>query len=259
MFLTSIQRSCVRRLYRHSSTAGGSSSLADIRQARVDKLQSMRDDDVNPFKYKFTKTYTSKKLHDIYYDKLANGEEDIAQNEVAIAGRIMLRRVFGKLAFFTLQDEAGQIQLYLDKKRLGDDFKRIKEWTDAGDIVGVRGIVKKTDKGELSIHVHQWEMLTKSLNPLPDKWSGLQDVDKRYRQRHLDMIVNPSVRETLISRSKVIRSIRNILDNYWNNYYEAYYYRTKLTIGRAHVGKTRTSIASTTRSTSIKLTISTWF
>lgn len=132
--------------------------------------------------------------------------------EVSIAGRIMIRRVFGKLAFFTLQDETGLIQLYIEKGRLGDQFQQLKDFTDAGDIVGVRGTMKRTDKGELSVYVKEWEMLTKSLLPLPDKYHGLSDISKRYRQRHLDMIVNPEVRETFRARAFITSSIRRMLD-----------------------------------------------
>ena len=123
-----------------------------------------------------------------------------------------MRRVFGKLAFFELQDDTGSIQLYLEAGRLGDAFKTIKDWTDAGDIIGARGTVKRTDKGELSVYVSEWSMLTKSLQPLPDKWAGLTDVNKRYRQRHLDLISNADVRKTFRSRAFIISSIRSILD-----------------------------------------------
>ena len=120
--------------------------------------------------------------------------------------------MFGKLAFFELQDDSGSIQLYLESGRLGDEFKTIKEWTDAGDIIGVTGTIKRTDKGELSVYVSEWSMLTKSLQPLPDKWAGLTDVNKRYRQRHLDLISNAEVRKTFRSRAFIISSIRSILD-----------------------------------------------
>jgi lysyl-tRNA synthetase, class II len=124
---------------------------------------------------------------------LKDGEEN--DTEVSVAGRIMVKRVFGKLAFFTLQDDCGTIQLYIEKGRMEDSFDTIKDWTDNSDIIGAKGTVKRTEKGELSVYVKEWEMLTKSLLPLPDKFHGLTDVSKRYRQRHLDMIVNPEVRK----------------------------------------------------------------
>jgi len=185
----------------------------EIRQVRSDKVQSMRDAGVNPFAYTYTATHQAEDLHSAFHDKLENGEEDPDSMEVSVAGRIMMRRVFGKLAFFSLQDASGRIQLYLEPERLGKSFEKIKEWTDGGDIIGAKGTIRRTAKGELSLHVREWEMLTKALSPLPDKWGGFQDKDKRYRQRQIDMISNADVRETLRTRSKIISSIRRMLDN----------------------------------------------
>jgi len=160
-------------------------------------MKAMQDAGVNPFAYTYAPTHKATELQTLAVH-LKDGEEDAA-SDVAVAGRIMLRRVFGKLAFFTLQDESGQIQLYLEKGRLGDAFETVKDWTDVSDIIGARGTLKRTDKGELSVYVKEWTMLTKSLLPLPDKFKGLTDRDKRYRQRHLDMIVNPEVKRRLSS------------------------------------------------------------
>jgi lysyl-tRNA synthetase, class II len=166
---------------------------------------------VNPFAYTFKATHKSDELQTLFAD-LKDGEEkdDV---EIAVSGRIMTRRVFGKLAFFTLQDDRGTIQLYIEKTKMGDSFDTIKDWTDSSDIIGVKGSIKRTEKGELSVFVKEWQMLTKSLLPLPDKWSGLTDVSKRYRQRHLDMIVNPEVRQTFRSRAFITSSIRRMLDS----------------------------------------------
>ena len=187
-----------------------SQSASEIRQARVNKLEDMRAAGVNPFAYTFSASHKTAELAELYKG-LAPGEER-ADVTVSVAGRVMVRRVFGKLAFFTLQDETGQIQLYCEKGRMGEGFEQLKQWTDGGDIVGARGTVKKTDKGELSVYVQEWTMLTKSLAPLPDKWGGLTDRDTRYRQRHLDMIVNPDVRRTFKARSQIIATIRRMLD-----------------------------------------------
>jgi lysyl-tRNA synthetase class 2 len=184
--------------------------LDEIRQVRLDKIQDMRAANVNPFAYTFEQTHKAAALQEAYKG-LADGVED-AEARVSVAGRIMIRRVFGKLAFFELQDDTGSIQLYIEKGRLGDNFKTIKDWTDAGDIIGVTGTVKRTEKGELSVYVSAWDMLTKSLQPLPDKWAGLTDINKRYRQRHLDMISNADVRKTFRSRAFIISSIRKMLD-----------------------------------------------
>jgi lysyl-tRNA synthetase, class II len=189
----------------------------DLRAARVEKLDQMRALGMNPFAYRWESSHTMADLQDTYKD-LPNGqEEDVA---VAVAGRIMGRRVFGKLAFFTLRDELGTIQLYLEKARIEEHmgeadaaaFEHLKQLTDIGDIIGVTGTLKRTDKGELSVYVKTYTMLTKSLLPLPDKWHGLTDVAIRYRQRYVDLIVNPEVRETFRRRALITASIRRSLD-----------------------------------------------
>jgi lysyl-tRNA synthetase, class II len=142
------------------------------------------------------------------YADLASGEE--INVPVSIAGRILARRVMGKLAFFSLQDETGTIQLFLSKPQIeagmpavADAFAHLKQLTDVGDIIGVKGTIKRSEKGELSVLVNEYVMLTKSLLPLPDKWHGLTDVAKRYRQRYVDLIVNPEVRDTFRKRSLI--------------------------------------------------------
>lgn len=186
-------------------------SESELRQARLAKVESMRNEGVEPYAYSYKPTHTAKELQDLYEGKLEGGEEDEAAN-VSVAGRIMAKRVFGKLSFFTLQDESGTIQLQMEKRRLGDAFKNLKAWVDAGDIVGVRGTVRRTDKGELSVYATEWTMLTKSAAPLPDKWHGLTDISKRYRNRHLDLIVNPIVRETFRKRAIITSTLRRELD-----------------------------------------------
>ncbi|CDF39557.1 Lysyl-tRNA synthetase [Chondrus crispus] len=193
------------------------STAAELRAARLEKVAAMRAAGVEPYAYTFNATDTASALQDRYKD-LVDGEEAEDGCEIAIAGRIMIRRVFGKLAFFTLQDKSGTIQLYLDKKYLDSSmgagsFANIKAWTDGSDIIGVRGVAKRTEKGELSVKVSHWEMLTKSLTPLPDKFHGFTDVEKRYRARHVDLIVNPDVRETFRKRAKITSAIRRFLDN----------------------------------------------
>ena len=186
-------------------------TLEEIRQVRIDKLQTMQSKGMNPFAYQYHTTHSTHELQELFQG-LENGKED-EHAHVSIAGRIMIRRVFGKLAFFTLQDASGTIQLYLDKGRLQEKFDDLRDLIDAGDIIGVEGSVKRTDKGELSVYVKDWKILTKSLQPLPDKYHGLTDINKRYRQRHLDMIVNPEVRQTFRARAFIISSIRKMLDS----------------------------------------------
>lgn len=187
-------------------------TLDELRLIRIQKLDSLRDLNRNPFAYSFPVTHSTTQLHSQFVS-LPAGQEDSSGVQVSIAGRIMLRRVFGKLAFFTLQDSVGTIQLYIEKTRLGDDvFSQLRDLSDAGDIIGVTGTLKRTDKGELSVYLKNWTMLTKSLLPLPDKYHGLTDINKRYRQRHLDLIVNPTVRTVFRQRARIISHMRQMLD-----------------------------------------------
>ncbi len=198
-------------------------TMSDLRATRLEKAQQLREQGLNPYAYRWDNSHTAAQLQATYAD-LAAGTE-VTEISVSLAGRIMARRVFGKLAFFTLQDETGTIQLYLDKKNLvaapdtsadaetASAFNILKTLTDVGDFLGVKGSIKRTDKGELSIVVHDYEILTKALQPLPDKWHGLTDVEKRYRQRYVDLIVNPEVRETFRRRAQITASIRRYLDD----------------------------------------------
>lgn len=190
----------------------------DLRATRIEKAQQLRELGINPYAYRWDVTHQAAVLQAKYAD-LENGET--VDDQVAIAGRILNRRVFGKLAFFTLQDESGTIQLYLDKKTIqasmadidADAFSHLKQLTDTGDFLGVKGTIKRTDKGELSVVVTEFAILTKSLQPLPDKWHGLTDVAKRYRQRYVDLIVNPEVRQTFRRRAQVTTAIRRFLSD----------------------------------------------
>jgi lysyl-tRNA synthetase, class II len=187
----------------------------DLRSIRLEKAEQLRQQGFNPYAYRWEVTAQAALLQEKYAD-LPAGEE--VNEEVALAGRIMTRRVMGKLAFFTLRDETGNIQLYLEKQRIQEQmgeeaFKRLDKLTDAGDILGVRGTIRRTEKGELSIYVSHYEVLTKTLLPLPDKWHGITDVEKRYRQRYVDLIVNPEVRDTFRKRALVTAAIRRYLDS----------------------------------------------
>ena len=134
-----------------------------------------------------------------------------ADRQVALAGRILLKRVMGKASFVQVQDESGRIQLFLQANALGDTYTAFKGW-DVGDIVGATGTLTRTRTGELSVKVAQLRLLTKSLRPLPDKFHGLADVEQRYRQRYVDLIVSPEAREVFVKRSRIIRAMREWLD-----------------------------------------------
>ncbi|MEL6605908.1 MAG: lysine--tRNA ligase [Cyanobacteria bacterium J06614_10] len=193
------------------------SGIEGIRATRLQKVEDLKRAGQTPYAYSWDVTHPIADLQAKFADLAAGAEEDF---EVSVAGRIMARRVFGKLAFFTLQDETGTIQLYLEKKTIQAEmaetdeqaFNHLKQLTDAGDILGARGTIKRTDKGELSVKVRQYAMLTKSLLPLPDKFHGLTDVAKRYRQRYVDLIVNPEVRDTFRKRAQVTAAMRRHLD-----------------------------------------------
>ena len=184
--------------------------MSDLRETRLEKANALREQGLEPYALHFQPTDRTARLQELHAD-LPNGEE--RDLNVAVAGRVMTRRVMGKLAFFTLSDETGTIQLFLEKSSLGDTFMQITALVDAGDLIGVRGILRRTDRGELSVKVSEWTMLTKSLQPLPDKWHGLADVEKRYRQRYLDLIVTPQSRETFRRRALTVSAIRRWLDD----------------------------------------------
>ena len=185
-------------------------SISDLMAQRLQKVDQLQVDGMTPYAYRYSATHKSAELSEVF-DALPPGQEDESA-DVAVCGRIMTRRIFGKLAFFTVQDSSGTVQLYLEKKRLGDSFKPFLDLTDGGDFVGARGSVKRTDKGELSVYAREVTMLTKALRPLPDKWAGFTDVNKRYRQRYLDMTVNMDVRRTFQMRARITSFIRRYLD-----------------------------------------------
>ncbi|XP_065875057.1 lysine--tRNA ligase, chloroplastic/mitochondrial [Euphorbia lathyris] len=200
---------------RSSSPPSSSTSDRDaIRAIRVKKVEELRSKGLEPYAYKWERTHTANQLQEIYKG-LDNGEESKDQGDyVSIAGRIVARRAFGKLAFLTLRDDSGTIQLYCEKERLlNDEFEKLKTLVDIGDILGATGSMKRTEKGELSVCVNSFSILTKSLLPLPDKYHGLTDVDKRYRQRYVDMIANPEVADVFRKRAKIISEIRKTVES----------------------------------------------
>ncbi len=191
--------------------------MSEIREARLQKANSILTKGFASYAESFEVSHNTQFLIK-KFDYLENGQED--NFYVSIAGRVMAKRVMGKIAFFTISDQEGKIQLYLDQKIINLNaehqkilsFEDIKEIVDIGDWIGVCGIIKKTNKGELSIKVEKWEMLSKSLQPLPDKWHGLTDIEKRYRQRYLDLIVNPNSKNVFKIRAQCISFIRRWLD-----------------------------------------------
>ena len=180
--------------------------ISEIRQVRRDKLSKLRETGNDPFtvtKYKRT----------AYSEEIKENFETWEQKDVTMAGRLMSKRDMGKAFFADLMDDKGRIQLYVRVDDLGEDsFGEFKKW-DIGDIVGIEGFVFRTRKGEISIHCKSVKLLSKSLLPLPEKFHGLTDLETRYRQRYVDLIVNPEVRRNFEIRSRFIRHIRSFLDN----------------------------------------------
>ncbi|MCQ2609261.1 MAG: lysine--tRNA ligase [Lachnospiraceae bacterium] len=176
-----------------------------LEKAKLDKYNEMIAEGKNPFLItKYDVTNHSKEIKDNF--------EAFDQKTVSVAGRLMLKRVMGKASFANVQDRDGNIQLYVSRDDLGEDsYKDFKKY-DIGDIVGVKGFVFKTQTGEISIHAKEMTLLSKSLGVLPEKFHGFQDRDMRYRQRYIDLIMNPEVKNTFLMRSKIIKTIRNFLD-----------------------------------------------
>ena len=174
-------------------------------QVRKEKLFELQKNGKNPFEItKYDRTHKSKEIKDNY--------EELEGKDVNIAGRIIAKRIMGKASFCTLQDSEGKIQSYVSINDLGEEtYKEFKTW-DIGDIIGITGFVFKTRTEEISIHAKSAILLTKSLRPLPEKFHGLKNEDLRYRQRYVDLIVNPEVKEAFIKRSKILKEIRNFMD-----------------------------------------------
>jgi len=191
--------------------------LNQIMQIRREKLQKLADMDVNPYAYEFEQKNHSADI----INKFDNLENSI----VSVAGRMMSVRLMGKAAFFHLQDRLGKIQVYIRSDKTGDKTYELFKLLDIGDLVGVEGTVFKTRTGEISIFAEKFQLLAKSLRPLPivkekieeeerKVYDQFADVEMRYRQRYVDLLVNPEVRDVFITRTKIIRAIRNFLDRH---------------------------------------------
>ncbi|WP_439024651.1 lysine--tRNA ligase [Bacillus halotolerans] len=187
--------------------------LNDQLQVRRDKMNQMRENGIDPFGARFERTHQSEQII-AAYQNLTKVELEEKAIEVTIAGRMMTKRGKGKAGFAHLQDLEGQIQIYVRKDSVGDDQYEIFKSSDLGDLIGVTGKVFKTNVGELSVKATSFDLLTKALRPLPDKYHGLKDVEQRYRQRYLDLIVNPDSKHTFITRSKIIQAMRRYLDDH---------------------------------------------
>nr|WP_277988148.1 lysine--tRNA ligase [Halobacillus kuroshimensis] len=186
--------------------------MNEYMQVRRDKMNAHREQGLDPFGDRFDRTHYADQLKE-QYDTYTKEELEEKQFPATVAGRIMTKRGKGKAGFTHIQDVTGQIQLYVRKDEIGEEaYDNLFKTADLGDIVGVTGVMFKTNVGELSVKAEEFQLLTKSLRPLPEKFHGLQDVEQRYRQRYLDLITNPDSRDTFVLRSKIIQSMRRYLD-----------------------------------------------
>jgi lysyl-tRNA synthetase class 2 len=181
---------------------------SDHRALRIAKLERLRARGIDPYPARASRTHTTAEAI-AAFERAAEGE----RVEVEVAGRLMSARVMGKTTFGHIADGSGRIQLYLRKDDLGEEaYELFRRDIDLGDHIAARGYMFRTRTGEVSVHVEAFELLAKALRPLPEKWHGLRDVEIRYRQRYLDLIANPEVRQVFITRTRIISAIRRFLD-----------------------------------------------
>jgi lysyl-tRNA synthetase, class II len=199
------------KLLRSETYVSNIEELNDQLLVRRQKMTDIREGGLDPFGSRFERTHLSSEViaENDQFDKEYLHDNE---REVTIAGRIMTKRGKGKAGFAHIQDLAGQIQIYVRKDAIGDEAYELFNKADLGDIVGVKGNVFRTNVGELSVKATEFTFLTKALRPLPDKFHGLTDVEQRYRQRYVDLMTNDESKQTFITRSKIIRAIRNYLD-----------------------------------------------
>lgn len=177
--------------------------LEELMRIRRAKLDEMYKQGINPYGQRFERTHSTREI-------IANFDQ-LAETETRIAGRIMSFRTHGKASFADLADQSGRIQLYIRIDQVGEAKYEQFSKLDIGDIIAVQGRIFRTRRGEISVEVYDFQMMSKSLRPLPDKWHGLKDVETRYRQRYLDLIVNPDVRQVFETRSRIIQALRSYL------------------------------------------------
>jgi lysyl-tRNA synthetase class 2 len=179
---------------------------SDLRQQRLRKLEEIRKLGINPYPYTYEVSHTSKRIIDSYE------QFESSQEKVSIAGRLMTVRRHGKTSFAHVEDDAARIQIYIRVDDVGQEVFDLFQLFDIGDIIGVQGTVFRTRTGEITVKVETVTLLSKSLRPLPEKWHGLRDKEIRYRQRYLDLIMNPDVKEAFRIRTEIIRALRSFLD-----------------------------------------------
>ncbi|MBR2812864.1 MAG: lysine--tRNA ligase, partial [Solobacterium sp.] len=183
----------------------------DQQEARIKKMNDLAAMGIDPFGQAFKRSAFAADLRSAYGEKTAEELEGM-QVHAAIAGRIMSKRRMGKIGFMHIQDKTGLLQAVVKKQVVGDETYELFKSSDVGDIIGIEGVLMKTQAGELSIEVREYTHLTKSLRPLPEKFHGLTDKEERYRRRYVDLIMNEDARKTAFMRPAILRSIRNFMD-----------------------------------------------
>jgi lysyl-tRNA synthetase, class II len=177
-------------------------------EQRLKKLDELRESGIEVYPYSYNKTHNASEILE-KYTGLDEGEE--TKDSVSVAGRIMTLRSMGKAGFAHIQDETGKIQIYVRKDEISEESFNVFSKIDLGDIIGIKGTVFRTKKGEVSIRVKEFVLLSKCVRPLPEKWHGLKDKEARYRKRYLDLITNPEVKKTFVDRTKIINAIKEFL------------------------------------------------
>jgi lysyl-tRNA synthetase class 2 len=185
--------------------------LEQIARQRLEKLKKIRDQGINPYPNSYHRSHTNKEAIVLFEQNEAHPKINLIP-EFNLAGRITASRFMGKIAFFDLRDGSGKIQLHFSRELLGNEKYELLHDLDIGDIIGAKGKLFRTKTGEITLEVADFTLLTKSLQPLPEKWHGLGDVEKRYRQRYLDLISNEEIRPLFVLRSNIIAAIRNFLN-----------------------------------------------
>lgn len=187
-------------------------NLTEQEIVRREKLKDLEAKGILPFGERYDRTHKSGQIRELFEDKTKEELEELHQ-KVKIAGRIMTKRLMGKAGFMHIQDIDGQIQIYVRKDMIGDDMFDVFKKADLGDIVGIEGVVMKTNHGELSIKAEVYTHLSKALRPLPEKYHGLVDVEERYRRRYVDLIMNESARKVALMRPRIIRAVQRYFDS----------------------------------------------
>ncbi len=184
--------------------------MNSLKESKIENLAKLRENDFEPFPYKFERTHFSSELHE-KYNSIEPG--NIIEDKATVCGRVMSKRGFGKINFIDVIDDKGKIQVVAKKDVADAKSFDVLKFVDSGDFIGAEGKIFKTKKGELSVLAEKITFLSKSIAPLPEKFHGLKDLETRHRNRHIDLIINPDVKQIFLTRTKIIKLVRKFLDD----------------------------------------------